>query len=274
VIDRPARRSSPPAAAGIALRHVSKRFTAAQDAVLNDVSLDIAPGEFVTVLGPTGCGKTTLLRLINGLLPPDAGSILVNGAPPRPGPDMGFVFQSFRLIPWATSARNVSFGLELAGVSQDECDAASARYLDRVGLTRYARAYPRELSGGMKQRVALARAFATEPSILLMDEPFASLDAQTREIMQLDLLALWSERQASVVFVTHSVEEAILLGDRTVVMGAAPNSIREIVPIDLPRPRLDEVRTSPRFLDLRNYLTGVIRALITADPNSPFFGRR
>jgi NitT/TauT family transport system ATP-binding protein len=259
------------------LRDVSKRFTSANTAsavpVLNAVSLDIAPGEFVTVLGPSGCGKTTLLRLINGLLLPDSGSILVNGAPPRPGPDMGFVFQSFRLIPWANAARNVSFGLELAGASPAERDAASARYLDRVGLTRYAKAYPSELSGGMKQRVALARAFATEPTILLMDEPFASLDAQTREIMQLDLLQLWSERQASVVFVTHSVEEAILLADRVVVMGAAPQSIRETLTIDLPRPRRDEVRLSPRFLELRNYLTGVIRALITADPNSPFFGR-
>src|SRR5690606_29506486 len=133
-------------------------------------------------------------RLINGLLPADEGSILVNGAPPKAGPDMGFVFQSFRLIPWANAARNVSFGLELAGASQAERDAASARYLDRVGLARHAKSYPGELSGGMKQRVALARAFATEPTILLMDEPFASLDAQTREIMQLDLLQLWSER--------------------------------------------------------------------------------
>jgi NitT/TauT family transport system ATP-binding protein len=242
--------------------------------VLDNVSLDIAPGEFVTVLGPSGCGKTTLLRLINGLLAPDRGSILVNGAPPRPGPDMGFVFQSFRLIPWATAARNVSFGLELAGAARAEQDAASVRYLDVVGLGRHAKAYPSELSGGMKQRVALARALATEPTILLMDEPFASLDAQTREIMQLDLLQLWGERKASVVFVTHSVEEAILLGDRIIIMGAAPNSIGEIVPINLPRPRQDEARMSPRFLELRNYVTGIIRALITADPNSPFFGRR
>ncbi len=265
-----------PGQPGIVLKHVEKSFGRPGGTVTTavaDFSLDIAPGEFVTILGPSGCGKTTLLRLVNGLLKPDGGNVTVGERTPVPGPDMGFVFQSFRLIPWATAARNVGFGLELAGVEPARRQETVTRLLDRVGLSRYAGAYPAELSGGMKQRVALARALATEPSILLLDEPFASLDAQTREIMQLELLQLWSERRATALFVTHSVEEAILLADRVVVMGAAPNSLRHIVPIDLPRPRRDEVRTSPAFIALRNELTGIIRALITEDPNSPFFNR-
>lgn len=260
----------------IVLKHVEKSFGrpgGTTTTAVADFSLDIAPGEFVTILGPSGCGKTTLLRLVNGLLKPDGGSVTVGDRTPVPGPDMGFVFQSFRLIPWATAERNVGFGLELAGVEPVRRKEIVARLLDRVGLGRSANAYPAELSGGMKQRVALARALATDPSILLLDEPFASLDAQTREIMQLELLHLWSERRATALFVTHSVEEAILLADRVVVMGAAPHSLRHIVPIDLPRPRRDEVRTSPAFIALRNELTGIIRALITEDPNSPFFNR-
>jgi NitT/TauT family transport system ATP-binding protein len=237
------------------------------------LSLDIAPGEFVTVLGPSGCGKTTLLRLVDGLLPPDRGSIFVGGRPPVPGPHMGFVFQSFRLVPWLSAARNVGFGLEIAGVETTERERTVSRLLERVGLAPFADAYPGELSGGMKQRVALARALATEPSILLLDEPFASLDAQTREIMQLELLQLWSERRPTALFVTHSVEEAILLADRVVVMGAAPDSLRAVVPIDLPRPRSDGLRTSARFIELRTELSAMIRALILSDPASPFYNR-
>lgn len=268
--------SDRPPRAAIEISNVGKGFGSAGTSaapVLNDVSLDIAPGEFVTILGPSGCGKTTLLRLVNGLLTPDAGTVLVDGKPPTPGPDMGFVFQSFRLIPWLTTADNVGFGLELSGVSRPHRVPIVARWLERVGLARHADAYPAQLSGGMKQRVALARALATDPKFLLLDEPFASLDAQTREIMQLDLLQLWEERRVTALFVTHSVEEAILLGDRIVVMGAAPRSIREIVPVDLPRPRSDAVRTSPKFIELRTYLTGIIRDMITGDPNSPFFNR-
>lgn len=261
---------------GIALHQIEKRFDRAGVSMtaIAGFSLDVAPGEFVTILGPSGCGKTTLLRLVDGLITPDVGSISIDGKAPVPGPDMGFVFQSFRLIPWATAARNVGFGLELAGMDTERRREIVARLLARVGLSRHADAYPAALSGGMKQRVALARALATEPSILLLDEPFASLDAQTREIMQLELLQLWHTRRPTTLFVTHSVEEAILLGDRVVVMGAAPHSLRRILPIDLPRPRDDALRTSPAFIALRNELTGLIRGLITEDPNSPFFNRR
>jgi len=258
---------------GITIANVSKRFGAGGPAIIKDFSLDVAPGEFISILGPSGCGKTTLLRIVDGLLAPDQGSVRVGGATPVPGPDIGFVFQSFRLIPWASTARNVGFGLELKGMGSAERKPIVASWLDRVGLSRFADKYPAELSGGMKQRVALARALATDPDFLLLDEPFASLDAQTREIMQLELLRLWEDRQLTALFVTHSVEEAILLGDRVVVMGPAPQSLREIVSIDLPRPRRDEVRTSPEFIALRSYLTGVIRELITQDPNSPFFNR-
>lgn len=259
---------------GTSLRDVGMRFGSNAAPVLEGISLDIAPGEFVSVLGPSGCGKTTLLRLIDGLIAPDRGSILVNGEPPRPGPHMGFVFQSFRLMPWATVADNVGFGLDLMGVERGARDRIVGEWLERVGLSASAQLYPAALSGGMQQRVALARALAPDPDVLLLDEPFASLDAQTREIMQLELLDLWERRKLLAVLVTHSVEEAILLADRVVVMGPAPRSIREIVPIDLPRPRLDAVRTSPAFLELRQHLTGLIRAMITEDPQSPFFKRR
>lgn len=227
--------------------------------VLDQVALDVAPGEFVTVLGPSGCGKTTLLRLIDGLLQPDTGTVRVDGRAPRTGPDIGFVFQSFRLLPWANAARNVAFGLELAGVALDKRAAASARWLGLMGLSDAANRYPAELSGGMQQRVALARALATEPRILLMDEPFASLDAMTREVMQFELLRLWSAQQTTVVFVTHSIEEALLLGDRVVVMGQAPGSIRAIVPVDLPRPRSEATRESAGYLALRRQLSALIR---------------
>lgn len=258
---------------GITLANVSKTFARSAASTIENFSLDIAPGEFVSILGPSGCGKTTLLRLIDGLLPLDGGSIRTGGMPPRPSRKIGFVFQSFRLIPWATALDNVAFPLELAGVGRAEREDTARQWLERVGLGRSIRAYPFQLSGGMKQRVALARAFAGDPDFLLLDEPFASLDSQTREIMQLELLRLWEDRKLTAVFVTHSVEEAILLADRVVVMGPAPQSLREIVSVDLPRPRRDAMRSDPAFMALRSYLTSLIRELITDDPNSPFFNR-
>lgn len=260
-------------ATGIALANVSKTFARAGAPTIFNFSLDVAPGEFVSILGPSGCGKTTLLRLVDGLLEPDDGSIRVGGHPPRPGRQIGFVFQSFRLIPWATTLNNVALPLELAGMASAERQDRARQWLERVGLGRFADSYPAELSGGMKQRVALARAFAGEPDILLMDEPFASLDAQTREIMQLELLRLWEERKLTALFVTHSVEEAILLADRVVVMGPAPGSLRSIVPVNLARPRGDAIRSDPDFIALRSSLSGTIRSLITSDPKSPFFNR-
>ena len=257
----------------IEMTDVSKRFHNARTGVtdvLANVTLTIEAGTFMTLVGPSGCGKTTLLRLVDGLEFPDEGTVLVNGRAPMPGPDMGFVFQSYRLVPWISVRDNVTFALGLAAWSAARRREVGDRYLRLVGLLGFAEAYPAELSGGMKQRVALARALVTEPSILLMDEPLASLDAQTREILQFELLQLWNQRQASVLFVTHSVDEAILLGDRIAIMSARPGTILEILDVDLPRPRNDTMRTAPRFVGLRQYVWDRIRNEILADPNSPF----
>jgi NitT/TauT family transport system ATP-binding protein len=262
----------------VSLRGVSKSFRSAKSAppvpALADLSLDVAGDSFVSIVGPSGCGKTTLLRLVNGLVPPDSGEVLVQGAPPVPGPHMGFVFQSFRLIPWATVEKNVAFGLEVNGVPAAERRDRTARYLELVGLSRFAGAYPNELSGGMKQRVALARAMATEPAILLMDEPFASIDAQTRELMRFELMRLWAERRGVVLFVTHSVDEAVLLSDRVVLMGPRPGRVVDSFDVALPRPRSEyDVRARPEFIELRNVLWDRIRTMVMSDPNSDFFRR-
>ncbi len=261
---------------GIVLSHVSKAFGrsggAEPVAALSDVSLEIAAGSFVTILGPSGCGKTTLLRLISGLIRPDAGELTVSGRPPRPGPHAGFVFQSFRLVPWQRVRDNVTFGLALNGMPPAQRRERAEHYLRLVGLTRFADAWPHELSGGMKQRVALARALATEPDILLMDEPFASLDAQTRELMQAELLRIWSERPRAVVFVTHSVDEAIMLGDRVMLMSPRPGRIVETLDVPLPRPRRDsEIRGDPACAELRRHLWDRLREMVTGDPASDFY---
>lgn len=241
---------------------------------LGGVDLDIAPDRFVSLLGPSGCGKTTLLRLMNGLVQPDSGTVRVNGSLPRPGPETGFVFQSFRLIPWATVADNVAFPLEVTGTAPDLRAERVARYLDLVGLARFADAYPAELSGGMRQRAALARALATEPRILLMDEPFASIDAQTRELMQDELLRIWERRRGNVVFVTHSVDEAVFLADQILLMGPRPGRIIASYEVPLPRPRRDHgVRADPAFIELRSELWARIREMVISDPGSDFFRR-
>jgi NitT/TauT family transport system ATP-binding protein len=265
--------------AKITLRGVGKSFRRPRSdqtvVALKDVALDIADQTFVSLVGPSGCGKTTLLRMMNGLIKPDEGEIRVNGKVPEPGPQMGFVFQSFRLIPWATVRANVAFALEINGVPQQEREERVERYVAMVGLSKFASSYPNELSGGMKQRVALARALATEPQILLMDEPFASIDAQTRELMQFELLRLWSIHRSVVVFVTHSVDEAILLADRVVLMGPRPGRILEVIDVRLPRPRSDyDVRAHPEYIELRNYLWNRIRNLVISDPSSDFFHRQ
>jgi len=262
----------------ISLRAVSKSFhRSAADAAtpaLADVSMDVADNSFVTLVGPSGCGKTTLLRVIDGLIAPDAGEVLIDGRKPVPGPDIGVVFQSFRLIPWMTVAANVAFGLDINrlrdGTRQERVD----HYLALVGLTRFAGAYPNELSGGMKQRVALARALATEPSILLMDEPFASIDAQTRGLMQFELMRIWAERKGVVVFVTHSVDEAILLADKVMLMGTRPGRILEVFDVNLPRPRWNyDVRARPEFIELRTLLWDRIKTIMMSDPDSDFYQR-
>lgn len=255
-------------------KHFGRRDGGEPTAALAGVDLTIGNGEFVAVLGPTGCGKTTLLRLIDGLLEPDSGSISVGGAAPRPGPETGFVFQSFRLIPWATVRANIDFALTSSSLAPAERAEKVEEVIALVGLQKFAHAYPGELSGGMKQRVALARALVSEPQLLLMDEPFASLDAQSRELMQTELMALWARQGPTVVFVTHSVDEAILLADRVVLMAPRPGRIIEDIAVGLPRPRWGyDVHGHPSFIALRRHLSERLRDLVLADPGSDFYQR-
>ena len=264
-----------PASPKVEVSHVWKAFRTASGQpvqALADVSLAIAENRIVTLLGPSGCGKTTLLRMINGLILPDRGSIRVAGAPPRPGPQTALVFQSFRLIPWQTVRDNVAFGLAIAGMPRAERRARADHYISLVGLQRFADAYPNQLSGGMKQRVALARALATDPEILLMDEPLASLDAQSRELLQIELMRIWSERKGVVLFVTHSVDEAILLADQVVLMGPRPGRIVETIAIDMPRPRwIYDARSRPDYLSIRQHLSNRLREMVVSDPESDFY---
>ena len=266
------------AAASISVTNVSKTFRRAGAAegvlALDRVSLDVAPNTFVSLVGPSGCGKTTLLRMLNGLIAPDEGEILVGGEAPRPGPQTGFVFQSFRLLPWRTIRDNVAFTVELGGMNARDRGARADHYLEMVGLQRFANAYPNELSGGMKQRAALARALSAEPRYLLMDEPFAALDAQTREFMHIELAKLLSHHKSIVVFVTHSVDEAVLLSDQIVLLRPRPGRVAEVLDVDLPHPRWQyDARATPRFAELRHYLWERIKEMVASDPESEFFSR-
>ena len=224
------------------------RFTA-----LDNLSLDIADGEFVTVVGPSGCGKSTALGIAAGLTLPSAGRVLVDGREVRgPGPERGVIFQQYALFPWLTVRRNVEFGLEIAGRPRAERRATAERFIDLVGLSPFADALPKTLSGGMKQRCAIARAYAVDPAILLMDEPFGALDALTRVGLQDQLLQTWGRERRTVMFITHDVEEAVYLASRVVVMAAQPGRLHSIITVDLPYPRTEEMRLSPQFADLRN----------------------
>jgi NitT/TauT family transport system ATP-binding protein len=266
------------AEASIRVANVSKTFrrpNAAEGVLaLDRINFDIPPNTFVSLVGPSGCGKTTLLRMLDGLIVPDDGEILVGGSAPRPGPEIGFVFQSFRLLPWRTIRDNVAFTVELGGMSAKERGERADHFLELVGLKKFAHAFPSELSGGMKQRAALARALIAEPRYLLMDEPFAALDAQTREFMQIELAKLWTRHKSIVVFVTHSVDEAILLSDRIVLLRPRPGRVAEVLDVDLPHPRWQyDARATPRFAELRHYLWERVKEMVTSDPESEFFSR-
>jgi NitT/TauT family transport system ATP-binding protein len=215
---------------------------------LHDVALRVETGRFVSIVGPSGCGKTTFLRMVAGLITPTVGRILLDGRPiHRPGQDRGFVFQTDGLLPWRTIIDNVGFGLQIAGRSRRERDASAQRLIDLVGLTGFEQNYPSELSGGMRQRANLARALAIDPEILLMDEPFAALDAQTREVMQAELLRIWAEHRKTVLFITHQIDEAIFLSDEVVVMSGRPGMVREVIPVPFERPRHLGVKRAPEF---------------------------
>ncbi len=223
--------------------------------VFKDINLEFNEREIVTIVGPSGCGKTTLLRCIDGLLPVTEGEIRIEGdliTEPREG--VAMVFQHFGLFPWKTVYQNVGYGLKLAGVGKAELNEKVPYFINLVGLEGFETSYPYQLSGGMQQRCGLARALAMEPSVLLMDEPFAAVDAQTREILQFELLRIWEMRPMTMVFVTHSIEEAVLMGDRVVVLKGRPSSVFEVIDVDLPAPRSRETLSHPRFQEIREHV--------------------
>ena len=241
------------------VRHLSKVFFEQNDprraglVALYDISLSVRKNEFVCLLGPSGCGKTTLIRIIAGLLPVDRGEVHVNGKPvTSPGRDRCMVFQQFGLLPWRTVLGNVEFGLEIEGVPREERRNISRQYLELVGLKGFEDYYPHQISGGMQQRVGIARALSKKPDVLLMDEPFGAVDAQTREQLQEELLKIWAKTDTTVIFVTHSIDESVYLSDRVLVMHSRPGRIKEEVVVDLPRPRWEgDVKADPRFARLR-----------------------
>src|SRR5688572_31216947 len=248
----------------IALEAFGVRKSYAKDGrtlpVLDVERFAVRDGEFVTVIGPSGCGKSTFLHIMGGFIPAEAGTIRVYGdAVNGPGPDRGMMFQEFALFPWKTVAGNIAWGLEAQNFSRAEVETRVQKYLDIMGLAEFRNHYPAEISGGMKQRAALARVLAFDPKVLLMDEPFGALDAQTRETMQEELTRLWERTGKTIVFVTHDIEEAVYLGDRVVVLSARPGRIREEVRIDLPRPRGLEIKKSAQCHEYRNLIWDLVR---------------
>jgi NitT/TauT family transport system ATP-binding protein len=255
---------------GISLQGVRKEFVVRAGAgratqrfvALDDITLDVQDGEFLTLVGPSGCGKSTLLDLLGGLAEPTAGRILLDGEPVRgPARDRGVVFQQYALYPWRTALQNVEFGLEIAAEAPRIRRERARHYLGLVGLQGFEQRYPHELSGGMKQRVAIARSLAYEPRVLLMDEPFAALDAQTRENLQLELLRIWRATGKTIVFITHGIDEAIVLGQRVAVMSARPGRIRTV--IDVPaalKQDGEDVRSLPLFGEVRHAIWSLLHA--------------
>ncbi|MGN1189941.1 MAG: ABC transporter ATP-binding protein [Candidatus Ornithospirochaeta sp.] len=222
---------------------------------LNGVNLDIMDNEFITVVGPSGCGKSTILNIMAGLLEPTSGRIICNGKEVHgTGPDRGVVFQQYALFPWLTVKKNVLFPLQMKGIKGPEAEEIAMKYIKMVDLEKFCDHYPKELSGGMKQRVAIARAYAANPEVLLMDEPFGALDAQTRTQLQQELLETWEKERKTCFFITHDVDEALILGQRVVIMSARPGRIKDIIDVDIPYPRDQETKMSPRFLELKNQI--------------------
>jgi sulfonate transport system ATP-binding protein len=242
----------------IEIDEVSIRF--GDSTAVETTSLTIKPGEFVCILGPSGCGKSTLLNSVAGYVKPTTGSVSVDGVQvEKPGPDRGMVFQQYSLLPWKTVYENVAFGPRMAGKTRTESGAIANSFLNMVGLSKFGSRYPAELSGGMQQRVGIARALANYPSVLLMDEPFGALDAQTRLMMQENLLSIWKEFKTTVLFVTHDVDEAVFLADRVLVMSAAPGHIKADLKINLPRPRSPDMATDPVYIEAKRRCLETIR---------------
>jgi NitT/TauT family transport system ATP-binding protein len=252
--------------AKLVVENIQKTFFRAADDkvvgfhVLGGISLSVSKGEFVSIIGPSGCGKSTLLRIIDGLIQPDDGRILVDGREVHgPGADRAVVFQYFGLYPWRSVVRNVEFGLELKGVAAHERRRIALENIAQVGLRGFENHYPHELSGGMRQRVGFARALSLNPEIILMDEPFSSVDEQTRELLQEQLLELWGATKKTILFITHSIDEAVYMADRIVVMGTHPGCVVEEIEVDLPRPRSAGVRADPSFGKLRGYAWEILK---------------
>jgi NitT/TauT family transport system ATP-binding protein len=257
--------------AEIQMKHIVKRYGDGFPAV-NDVSIDVDDGEFLILVGPSGCGKSTVLDLIAGLAKPSSGTLSVDGVPiSGPGLDRSVVFQQYTLLPWRTALANVEFALEAkGGLSKKERVERARSYLDLVGLGEFAQRFPHELSGGMKQRVAIARSLSYEPQVLLMDEPFGALDAQTRERLQEELIAIWQRTGTTVIFITHDIDEAVFLGQRVAVMSARPGRIRELVSIDFDRAAAGErdLRATREFADYRHHIWSLLREQSLSAPAS------
>jgi NitT/TauT family transport system ATP-binding protein len=239
---------------------LTRRFAQGGLTVFEDLTLDVENLQFVAIIGPSGCGKSTFLRILNGLDQADSGTIEIDGRRVTgPGAGRAMVFQGFDLFPWRTALENVAFGLEMQGHSKRERLAAARQYIDLVGLTGFAQSYPHQLSGGMQQRVGIARALAVRPDILLMDEPFGALDLQTRDLLQDELLRIWQNDRKTVLFVTHSIEEAIYLADRILVFSPRPARIERDIIVPFARPRDEDMKTSADFLAIRREIWGLLK---------------
>jgi ABC-type nitrate/sulfonate/bicarbonate transport system ATPase subunit len=245
------------------LRDITMTFRARRGGeiiAVDNLSLDVAEREFITIVGPSGCGKSTLLRVVAGLVRPARGDVLLDGRHVTgPGADRGMVFQSYTLFPWLTVQGNVEFGPRLKHMPAAERARLAREYIEMVGLQGFERSYPKELSGGMMQRVAIARALANDPEVLLMDEPFGALDAQTRSIMQELLVTIWQRTPKTILFVTHDIDEALFLGDRVYIMTARPGRIKQMLDVHLPRPRTGELTTDPRFIEHKRAVLDAIK---------------
>lgn len=246
----------------LVIDNVSKIFSdkGQQVTALQNTSFSVTQNEFITILGPSGCGKSTILKIIAGLEEPSSGKVLLDGREIKgPGSDRGMVFQSYTLFPWLTVQQNIEFGLDVAGKAKSERQDIARHYLEKIGLTGFEKAYPSNLSGGMKQRVAIARALANDPQVLLMDEPFGALDAQTRTVMQELLLTVWEESHKTILFVTHDVDEAIFMGDTIYVMTARPGKIKARLKVPLLRARTYDMKLADSFVDLKKQALELIR---------------
>jgi len=241
------------------IRNVSKKFVSKNKEILavDNITFNVRYNEFLSIVGPSGCGKSTVLRMIAGLEKPTSGEILMEGKKIEgPGAERGLVFQQYTLLPWRNVLDNVAFGLEIRGLPKKERYEIAKRFIKMIGLEGFEEAYPYELSGGMQQRVAIARTLANDPKIVLMDEPFGALDTQTRTILQHELLKIWEKEKKTVLFVTHSVDEAVYLSDRVIVMTARPGRIKDIISIDLPRPRK---RDTLEFIEYRKRIVNILK---------------